>query len=104
MKCLRNSNEFKRNFASPYAWNIINKIPTSAEPEVQNDGFQTGSSCISRSTIDRRAVPTVILRFSGSPDSTDSSPTSADVDRHPKRKTATAARQTARTCLRGQMD
>ena len=59
-------------------------------PEVQNDGRQTGSSYISRSTTDRHSVPTAIPMFSGLPDSMDLSPTPADVDRHPKCKMATA--------------
>ena len=59
-------------------------------PEVQNDGRQTGSSYISRSTTDSHAVLTAIPRFSGLPDTMISLPTPAVVDRHPKRKMATA--------------
>ena len=62
--------------------------PTTAE--TKDGDRQTGSSFISRSTTDRHAVPTAILRFSGSPDSKDSLSTTPGVDRHPKRKMATA--------------
>ena len=64
-------------------------------PEVQNDGSQTGSSYISRSTTDGHAVPTAIPRFSGSPGSMDSSSTPADVDRHPKCNMVTAKPEVA---------
>ena len=52
--------------------------------------LKNGSSYNSRSTTDKHAVSTVVPRFSGSLDSTESSSTSADVDRQPKCKTATA--------------
>jgi hypothetical protein len=59
-------------------------------PQVRNDGRQTGSSYISRSTTDRHTLPTARPGFTGSPNRTESLSTTADVDRHPKRKMATA--------------
>ena len=59
------------------------------KPEIKNGGRQTGSTYISRSKTDRHAVRTARPGFSGSPDSTDSSPSPADVQRQPKRKMAT---------------
>ena len=46
-------------------------------------------TCLIPADVDRHAVRKAIPGFSGSPDPTDSSPTSADVDRHLKRKMAT---------------
>ena len=51
---------------------------------MQDGGRQTGSSYISRSTIDRHAVRKAISGFSGLPDSMDSKSTPADVELHPK--------------------
>ena len=48
---------------------------------IQNGGRQTGSTYISASTTDRRAVPTAKPMFSGSADPADSWPTTSDLDR-----------------------
>ena len=58
--------------------------------QIKYGDHQTGSTYISRSKTDRHAVRTARPGFSGSPDSTDSSPTHADVHRQPKCQMATA--------------
>ena len=69
---------------------VMSTVESNRKSEFKYGGRQTGCTYILRATTDRHAVPVVILRFSGSPDSTDSSPTSANVDRYRKRKMATA--------------
>jgi hypothetical protein len=54
---------------------------------------KAGSNYVSRSITNTHAVPTIIPRFTGSTDSTDSSSTPADVNRHPKCKMATAKQE-----------
>ena len=53
---------------------VMSTVESNRKSEFKYGRRQTGSTYISRSTTDRHPVPTVILRFSGSPDSTDSSP------------------------------
>jgi hypothetical protein len=90
MKCQRYSNNLIADVASPYVSNYSMRPRHRLTQEVQTDGRQTGSSYISRSTTERHAVPTAIPGFSGSPDSTELVPTSADVDRYRKCTLATA--------------
>jgi hypothetical protein len=53
----------------PIQWTRRRHRPT---PELQDGSRQAGSSCISRSRLDRDAIPTGILMLPGSPDSVDS--------------------------------
>jgi hypothetical protein len=54
----------------------------------QDGGRQTGSTCMSRSRLDRHAVPTALPMLSGSPGLVDSALTFADINRRRKLKTA----------------
>jgi hypothetical protein len=64
-------------------------------PETQDGGRQTGSTCISRSVVDRNKIRNVISMLSMSARPINSSPTPADIDRHRKRKDG--GRQTGST-------
>jgi hypothetical protein len=70
-----------------------------SKPEKQNGGYQTGSTCISRSIIDRSEIRNVISKFSMSARPINSSPTPADIVRHWKRKMAAAKPEVLICCF-----
>ena len=53
-----------------------------SKPDKQNGGYQTGSTCISRSIVDRNETRNVISKFTMSARPMNSSPTPADIVRH----------------------